>query len=55
MPFIAVNKTDISSKFHGLDYEVTTPDGEFSKPDNGKVFRIKPGKNTLTLNFATGK
>ncbi|MFD0764337.1 hypothetical protein ACFQZI_05700 [Mucilaginibacter lutimaris] len=55
LPFISVDKSNISSRFHDLNYSVTTPDGEFSKPGDGKVFRVKPIKNTLTLNFAAGR
>lgn len=52
LPFTTIESKSINSKFQGLAYKVSTPDAKFSKPDNGKIFRIKPGKNKMTLVFA---
>ncbi|MFA6084040.1 hypothetical protein [Mucilaginibacter sp.] len=52
LPFKKIANSKISCQFKGLNYQISTPNGSFSRPNNSDIFRVKPGMNTLTLNFA---
>jgi hypothetical protein len=52
LPFKKIAGSAISCQFKGLDYQISTPNGSFSKPNDSDIFRVKPKANALTLNFA---
>jgi hypothetical protein len=52
LPFKKINPNRIDCQFEGMNYGITTPQGFFSVPDDGKVFRMKPKNGTLILNLS---
>jgi len=55
LPFKAINANKIDCQFEGMDYSITAIKGTFSKPDDKTVFRIKPIKNTVHVDFSGKK
>lgn len=51
LPFGQINARHIDCKFEGMSYSVKADKGNFSKPENGSVFRITPQSNVITLTF----
>lgn len=52
LPFKKINPGRIDCEFEGMNYWITTPQGLFSVPDKGKVFRMSPKDGTLILNLS---
>jgi len=52
LPFNKIGNSAVSSRFKGLNYSVTTPNGNFVAED-GRLFRIKPSAGNLTIYFAS--
>lgn len=52
LPFKMISSSQIDCQFEVMKYAVTAKRGSFSEPGNGIVFRIRPAKNTLILNFS---
>lgn len=52
LPFKMISSSQIDCQFEVMKYAVTAKRGSFSEPRNGIVFRIRPTKNTLILNFS---
>lgn len=52
LPFKMISSSQIDCQFEVMKYVVTAKRGSFSEPGNGIVFRIRPAKNTLILNFS---
>lgn len=52
LPFKMISSSHIDCQFEVMKYAVTAKRGSFSEPGNGIVFRIRPAKNTLILNFS---
>jgi hypothetical protein len=55
LPFKAINANKIDCQFEGMDYSITAIKGTFSKSDDKTVFRIKPIKNTVQVDFSGKK
>jgi len=54
LPFIKVEPHHVDCKFEGINYSITALQGNFSKPNEGVVFRIIPNNNSLVLTFDEG-
>lgn len=51
LPFGKISADHIDCSFEGMSYSVKAGKGNFSKPENGSVFRITPQANEITLTF----
>ncbi len=51
LPFKNITSKRVDCRFDGMDYQVTTTKGNFSKSVGGGVFSITPEMNTLILNL----
>ncbi len=52
LPYKKISADRMDCRFEGMDYQVKTESGSFSKPGNGAVFRITPEENTIVLNLS---
>ncbi|WP_214226982.1 hypothetical protein [Pedobacter sp. B4-66] len=52
LPFKAISANKIDCQFEGMDYSIKAIKGNFSKPNDRTVFRIKPNKNTVQIDFS---
>jgi len=55
LPFRKIGAGGLDCNFDGMNYQVNTVQGSFSKPENGAVFRLKPQLNVIALDFAGKK
>lgn len=54
LPFMSITPKRVDCRFDDMAYHVTTDSGRFLKT-KGSVFRVKPDKNKIILNFAEGR
>lgn len=54
-PFTIMSTKRLACSFEQFDYEFIALSGQFSTPDSGIVFRLRPEKNTVVLSMKASK